>query len=50
MMMLATEEAEHTFIRSINAKMIKTWDQFEYLLSILLENRFLRIYQAYLIS
>ena len=48
MMCLPTEESELHFIRSVNQNNISTWEQFEYLLSIIVENRLVRIFQAHL--
>lgn len=47
-MFLADEAAELAFVKAIDHSLIKDWQHFEYLLSFLLENRFIRIYSAYL--
>lgn len=47
MLMLPTEQVELSFIRAIDQQKIESWQHFEYLLSFILENRLLRIYQAY---
>ena len=47
-MFLADEAAELAFVKAIDQSLIKDWYHFEYLLSFLLENRFIRIYTAYL--
>lgn len=48
MLILGSEEAEQAFVKAINDEQIKSWQQFEYVLSYIIENRFFRIYQAYL--
>lgn len=45
--MLPTEKVELSFIRAIDQQKIESWEHFEYLLSFILENRLLRIYQSY---
>jgi hypothetical protein len=50
MLMIPTEQGEQEFIRSIDHSKIESWQHFEYLLSFIIENRFLRIYQAHLQS
>lgn len=45
---METEEAELSFIKAIDETKIQNWQHFEYLLSFILENRFLRIYDAYI--
>lgn len=50
MLMIPTEQGEQEFIRSIDHTKIESWQHFEYLLSFIIENRFLRIYQAHLQS
>lgn len=47
-LMISTEEDELSFIRAIDGEKIQDWHHFEYLLSFILENRLLRIYQAYI--
>jgi hypothetical protein len=47
-MMLGSEQAERTFLQAIDHTKIESWKHFEYLLCFILENRCLRIYQAYL--
>lgn len=47
-LMISTEEDELSFIRAIDGDKIEDWHHFEYLLSFILENRLLRIYQAYI--
>lgn len=47
MLMLPTEQVELSFIRAIDQQKIESWQHFEYLLSFILENRLLRIYQVY---
>jgi len=44
MMMLGSEQDEQTFINALDHSLIKSWEHFEYVLSFILENRFLRIY------
>ena len=48
MLILGSEDAEQSFVKAINDEKIKSWQQFEYVLSFIIENRFFRIYQAYL--
>ena len=48
MAMLGSEASEQAFVRSLNPSLIKSWEHFEYVLSFIVENRFLRIYQAYM--
>ena len=50
MLMIPTEEGEISFIKALNSEKITSWQHFEYVLSFILENRFLRIYQQYLQS
>jgi hypothetical protein len=45
MMMLASDESESAFIRAIDQSKIESWWHFEYLLSFIIENRLLRVYQ-----
>lgn len=47
MLFLPTEEAEADLIRVIDQSGIDNWHHFEYLLAFILENRFIRVYQAY---
>lgn len=47
MLFLPTEEAEAELIRVIDQSGIEDWHHFEYLLAFVLENRFIRVYQAY---
>ena len=44
LVMLGTEQAEQVFVKAIDSGEIKTWEHFEYVLSFIVENRFLRIY------
>lgn len=44
MMMLPSDESEAAFIRALDASKIETWYHFEYVLSFVLENRFLRVF------
>ena len=48
MLMLSGEKEEQMFINALDPKKVKSWDHFEYVLTFIVENRFLRIYQAYL--
>mmetsp|Transcript_21068 Transcript_21068/g.32638 ORF Transcript_21068/g.32638 Transcript_21068/m.32638 type:complete len:99 (-) Transcript_21068:1057-1353(-) len=50
MLMIPSEEGENALIRAIDSEKIENWEQFEYVLSFILENRFLRIYQQFLQS
>ena len=47
MLMLPSEQVELSFIRAIEQQNIESWQHFEYLLSFILENRLLQIYQAH---
>lgn len=48
--MIASEKGEQVLIKALEDEKIQTWEHFEYILSFIVENRFLRIYQAYLES
>lgn len=37
---------ENQFIKAIDATKVQNWIEFEFLLSVLIENRLLRLYQA----
>ena len=50
MLMIHTEEGEAAFMRALDHTKIENWEHFEYLLSFIIENRLLRIYQAHLQS
>ena len=39
---------EHLLISAVDPKQISSWTEFEYILSIIVENRLLRLYQAHL--
>jgi hypothetical protein len=39
---------EDLFVTSIDASQIKTWEEFEYVLSVIIENRLLQVYQGHL--
>lgn len=48
LMMLKSDQAERTFLRAIDHSKIPSWEHFEYILCFIIENRCLRVYQAYL--
>jgi hypothetical protein len=48
MLFIDSEEAELSFIKAIDEAKIQSWLHFEYLLSFILENRFLRIFDAFI--
>jgi len=37
-------------IKSVDPKRISSWDDFEYILSVIVENRILKVYVAYLVE
>jgi hypothetical protein len=39
---------EDLFVTSIDATQIKTWEEFEYILAVIIENRLLQVYQGHL--
>lgn len=39
---------EDALINAIDQKSIQTWNDFEYILSVIIENRILRVYQSHL--
>ena len=39
---------ENLIIKAIDATKINTWEEFEFVLSIVVENRFMRLFQAHL--
>jgi hypothetical protein len=39
---------EDLFVTSIDASLIKTWEEFEYVLAVIIENRLLQVYQGHL--
>lgn len=45
--MFKSEQAETTFLKAIDYTKIETWEHFEYVLCFMVENRCLRVYQAY---
>jgi hypothetical protein len=40
-------EDELSFIKAIDAKSIKNWDDFEYILSVIVENRIIKVFVAH---
>lgn len=48
LMMVNSDQAEKTFLKAMDYSKISSWEHFEYVLCFLIENRCLRVYQAYL--